>query len=167
VTDRRGAAFYFPKPDRVAALADGAAFPLLDLPSEPPPALPGEPSPALYPLLIDTDPTGPARIVEAGDSPRLQIPLTNSQGGQLQSVDVTASLTMFLGCYHDQDPAFRTLAALDWSVAYRGSMHPRPLTFVQGADAGITAQSGRADTSSPVQVGPIANAVAIFVEVGP
>jgi uncharacterized membrane protein len=159
VTDRRGAAFYFPKPDRVATLADGAAFPLLDRPSEPPPAL--------YPLLIDTDPTGPARIVEAGDSPRLQIPLTNSQAGQLQSVDVTASLTMFLGCYDDQDPTFRTLAALDWSVAYRGSMHPRPLTFVQGADAGITAQSARADTTSPVQVGPIANAVAIFVEVGP
>ena len=154
-TAESGAVVYFPAPNRVPVLVGGAEFPLLDTDH-------GGPPPILYDAnFIETDPAGPDRIVEAKDSPSLRkidLTRTTSEHGiqRLQSIDVTSAFTMFLVCYDDQDPTYRSVQALDWSVHYSGSVHPRPLAFVQSADAGITAQASRPESGTPRIDGPAA-----------
>jgi probable HAF family extracellular repeat protein len=161
VTDWNGTLVYQPGPDAVASLLlqPGEAFPFLDKTGQPPPAF--------YDTdFNETNDTGTDRTVTATDSPAmLGIAITLPDPvRELQSVDVALTLTMFLGCYAEQDGIFRTLSSLDWSTLYSGTLssgsHP---SFTPGPGAGITAQSSVPSQTLPKQIAPIFNEVATIV----
>jgi probable HAF family extracellular repeat protein len=158
VTDWNGTLVYEPGPNAVASLLleEGESLPFLDKTGQPPPAF--------YDTNFnETNADGSARTVTATDSPAmLGIDITlPDPTRQLQSVDVALTLTMFLGCYADQDGIFRTLSTLDWGVLYSGTLnsgsHP---SFTPGPGAGITAQSSVANETLPKQTAPLFNDVA-------
>jgi len=161
VTDWNGTLVYQPGPNSVASLLleEGEAFPFLDKTGQPPPAF--------YDTdFNETNAAGPDRIVTATDSPGMlgiDIFLPDPTR-QLQSVDVALTLTMFLGCWAEQDGIFRTLSTLDWGVLYSGALtsgsHP---SFTPGPGAGITAQSSVPSQTLPKRTGPIFNDVATIV----
>jgi probable HAF family extracellular repeat protein len=161
LTGWNGSLVYQPKPDALLALGTSITLPILDQATQPPPA-------AYDNDFDETDPTGPARVVTATDSPILfAIALTLLEPVRnLQSVDVEKTFTMFLGCYADQDPTFRTLSTLDWRALYTGTVNQGSrTTFTQGADAGITAQPSVPSTQSPVQDAPLANDDGVLIQV--
>jgi probable HAF family extracellular repeat protein len=160
VTGWNGNLLYSPGPNLVAVV-NGAGLPLLDTDS-------GGPPPVFYDF-VENPKMGSARTVTAQDSPSLKnIVLKNPpRGPELQGVSVSNTFTMYLGCYDEEDPAFRTVAALDWSVLYSGFMTHHPLDFVPSVSSGIDVQPFRADTTPPVQVGPAASDVLDFVPDAP
>ena len=154
-----------PKPGRIATLTAGATSPRLDTFKQSPP-------PFYFNNFVETNPAGRDRVATADDSPATLDPqgndilITRTQPDrQLQSVDVTADLTMFLGCTVGANPTFRTLSTLDWVVRFKGTFNPGPPpTFTPAADAGITAQPSVSGGGTPVQVAPIVKDALIFVD---
>jgi hypothetical protein len=157
LNERTGVVGYGSPPSLIATLEDGASFPLVDwyedCPSTPP-------FPYYSCNFEETNPTGTERTITVTDGPNIQIgnprPILDriSRGKPtgfvadhddlLESIIIINNFTMFLGCYDDTDPTFRTLAALDWNANFVGTftaedslLGPGVPQFSPGSIAGI------------------------------
>ena len=141
---------YTPNPDLIEVLVPGATFPLLDKRTNlPPPFYDSE--------FHESNPDGSTRKVLASDSPDVFGPITlTDPSRQLQSVDGTSMFKMFLGCISDSNLTFQTLATLNWTVQWRGTLSSTK-KFKPGKGAGISAQSSVLGKDTPTQVGTLAN----------